>query len=270
MDLNLTGKVAVVTGGGGAICGAIARALAREGVRVAVWDLSRPAAEAQERAIREAGGDAAAVACDVTDEESVARALAETLRHYTSVDILVNGAGGSRKETTTAPELSFFDIEPADMRRVVDLNYTSAVICSQAVGKVFAEKKQGVILNIASIAGLKPITRALSYSNGKAALASFTQWFAVHMAGTYSPSIRVNAVAQGFMLTDQNRFLLVDEKTGAFTERTGQILRHVPMARLGEPEEIVGAALWLVSDKARFVTGIVVPVDGGFTASSGV
>jgi NAD(P)-dependent dehydrogenase (short-subunit alcohol dehydrogenase family) len=146
----------------------------------------------------------------------------------------------------------------------------SAVICSQAVGKLFAEKKQGVILNITSIAGLKPITRAISYSNGKAALTSFTQWFAVHMAGTYSPAIRVNAIAPGFMLTDQNRFLLVDEKTGAFTERTGQILRHVPMARLGEPEEIVGAALWLVSDKARFVSGIVVPVDGGFTASSGV
>ncbi len=270
MDLHLAGKVAVVTGGGGALCGAIARALAQEGARVAVWDLSRDAAGAQERAIRGAGGDAAAMRCDVTDKQSVDEALRETLKAFPGVDILVNGAGGSRRETTTAPDLSFFELDPRDMRRVVDLNYMGAVICSQAVGRVFAERKNGVILTISSVAGLTPVTRAVSYSNGKAALNSFTQWLAVHMASNCSPAIRVNALAPGFMLTEQNRFLLVDEKSGAFTERTGQILRHVPMSRLGEPEDLVGAALWLVSDRARFVTGIVVPVDGGFTAFAGV
>jgi NAD(P)-dependent dehydrogenase (short-subunit alcohol dehydrogenase family) len=270
MDLNLSGKVAVVTGGGGAICGAIARALAREGARVAVWDISRDAAEAQERTIRAAGGDAAGIAVDVTEKHAVDQAVRETLKRFQGIDILVNGAGGSRKEATTAPDLSFFDMDPSQMRRVMDLNYMSAVVCSQAVARVFAEKKRGVILNITSIAGMTPLTRSVSYSNGKAASNSFTQWLAVHMATTYSPAIRVNAIAPGFMLTEQNRFLLVDEKTGAATERAVQVLKHVPLGRLGEPEEIVGAALWLVSDSAKFVTGAVVPVDGGFSAFPGV
>jgi len=268
--LHLVVMTAIVTGGGGAICGAIARGLAAEGAAVAVWDLSEKAAEAREEEIRAAGGKAKAVRCDATDKASVEEALRATLERFSTVDILVNGAGGSRRQTTTGPELSFFDIDVDDMRSVSDLNYLSAVIPCQEVGRIFARRKEGVVLNITSIAGLRPITRALSYANGKAALNSFTQWLAVHMAVTYSPTIRVNAIAPGFMLTEQNRFLLVEEKTGAFTERTRRILDHVPMARLGEPRDIVGAALWLVSDQARFVTGAVIPVDGGFTAYPGV
>lgn len=270
MDLGLKGKTAVVTGGGGAICGAIAKGLAAEGVSVAIWDLSREAADARAIEIGASGGSAAAVCCDVTAKRSVDEALKATVERFGTVDILVNGAGGSRKETTTTPELAFFDLAAEEMKRTLELNYLSAVIASQAVGRLFAEKKSGAIVNISSIVGDKPISRSISYCNAKSAVNNFTRWLAVHMATTYSPAIRVNAIAPGFILTAQNHFLLVDEKTGAPTERTKLVLGHVPMARLGEPQEMVGAVLWLVSDWARFVTGAVIPVDGGFTAFSGV
>jgi NAD(P)-dependent dehydrogenase (short-subunit alcohol dehydrogenase family) len=239
-------------------------------VSVAIWDISPEAAGRRCEEIRATGARAIAVTCDVTNKTIVAAALERTITEYGTADILINGAGGSRKETTTSADLLFFDIEPNAMRDVIALNYMSAVIPSQMVGRTFAEKESGVILNISSIAGILPLTRAISYSDGKAATISFTRWLAVHMAQNYSPRIRVNAIAPGFILTDQNRFLLVDEKTGGMTERGEQILRNVPAGRYGEPQEIAGAALWLVSDMAGFVTGAVVPVDGGFTAFSGV
>ena len=270
MDYHLEGKIAAITGAGGAICGEIAKAFAAEGIAVAIWDISLNAARKMRDEIRSAGGNALAVECDACEETSVASALEETLSHYGTVDILINGAGGSRKETTTSNELAFFDINPQDMKAVLTLNYLSAVIPSQAVGRIFVEKKSGVILNISSIAGILPLTRAISYSDGKAAVNSFTRWLAVHMAQNYSPHIRVNAIAPGFMLTEQNRFLLIDEKTGEMTERGKQILKNVPAARYGEPLEIVGAALWLVSDTASFITGAVIPIDGGYSAFSGV
>jgi NAD(P)-dependent dehydrogenase (short-subunit alcohol dehydrogenase family) len=242
--------------------------VARESRRI--WDLSREAGDACAAEIRRSGGDAIAIRCDVTDKKSVEDALRETMSRFGTVDILVNGAGGGRKEATTSTGLAFFDLAVEDMKRTVDLNYLSAVIPSQAIGRIFAEKKVGIIVNVSSIVGEKPITRSISYCNAKSAVNNFTRWLAVHMATNYSPAIRVNAIAPGFVLTAQNRFLLIDEKTGAPTERTHQMINHVPMARLGEPQEMVGAVLWLVSDWARFVTGVVIPVDGGFTAFSGV
>ncbi len=267
---GFNGKVAVITGAGGAICGAIARALSAYGASVAIWDLSEAAAQRQAKAIQAAGGSALAVTCDVLDRPAIEHAMQATLAEFQTVDILINGAGGSRRETTTAPDLSFFDMSSEALMKTIALNYSSAVLPSQAIGRLFAKQKHGVILNIASIAGIRPLTRAIGYSNSKAAVISFTQWFAVHMAQEYSPHIRVNALAPGFVLTEQNRFLLIDEKTGQPTERGRQIIRHVPMGRLAAPEEMVGAALWLVSDSASFVTGAVIPVDGGFTAISGV
>lgn len=267
---GLNGKVAVITGAGGAICGAIARALSAHGASVAIWDLAADAGRRQAQAIKAAGGRALGVPCNVLDRSSVERAARTTCKAFKTVDILINGAGGSRKEATTAPDRPFFDIAPKALMATVALNYASAVYPCQVIGKIFAGKKCGVILNIASIAGMRPLTCAIGYSNGKAALINFTQWLAVHMAREYSPQIRVNALAPGFVLTEQNRFLLINAKTGLPTERGRQIVRHVPMGRLAEPEEMVGAALWLVSDSARFVTGAIVPVDGGFTAISGV
>ena len=270
MNFDLDGKIAVITGGGGAICGEIARAYAREGMRIAVWDISLDNAAKVCNAILSDDGNAVAVRCDATDRRDVAQALEETLRNYGTVDVLVNGAGGSARDTTTSDELNFFDIDSKSMEKVLSLNYLSSVIPSQAVGRIFADRKCGVIINITSIAGILPLTRAITYSNGKAAANSFTRWLAVHMAEEYSPAIRVNAIAPGFMLTEQNRFLLLDEKSGKMTARGKQILENVPAGRYGEPREITGAALWLASGLASFVTGAVIPVDGGFTAFCGV
>ena len=270
MDYKLDGKIAVITGAGGAICGEIAKALANEGVSAAIWDLRKDAAELKADEIRAAGGKALAIECDVTNRDSVAAAVQVTLQSFSTINLLVNGAGGGLKNATTSLEKSFFDILPEDMAAGFALNYMSAVIPSQCIGRIFADKKSGVILNITSIAGLLPLTRAISYSDAKAAANSFTKWLAVHMAQNYSEKIRVNAIAPGFMLTDQNRFLLIDEKTGQMTARGKQIVQSVPMARYGKPEEIIGAALWLLSSQASFVTGAVIPVDGGYTAFSGV
>ena len=259
-----------MTGGGGAICGAIAVALAGEGAKVAIWDLSGEAALRGARAVEARGGRAVGVRCDAGDPKDVEQALTRTLAELGGVDILINGAGGSRAEATTSRELEFFSIDKEALQSVIGLNFLTAVIPSQIVGRVFRDSGEGVILNIASVAGIRPLTRAIAYSSGKAALINFTQWLAVHMAAEYSPRIRVNAIAPGFVLTEQNRFLLVDQHSGDLTDRGRQVIRHVPQARLGLPEEIAGAAIWLVSAQARFVTGAVVPVDGGFTASAGV
>ncbi len=267
---DLHGKTAVITGAGGAICGAIAQQFAAEGVKVAIWDLSLEAARRQADEITGEGGRAIAIACDVTELEQVRSATQKTLDAFSAIDILVNGAGGSQKQATTSPELSFFDITPDALMRTLAINYRGTVLPCQCVGRVFAERKKGVILNIASIAGIRPLTKAVGYSNSKSAIINFTQWLAVHMAGEYSPNIRVNAIAPGFVLTDQNRFLLIDETTQTPTPRGQKIISTVPMGRYGLPHEMACTAVWLVSDAASFVTGAIIPVDGGFTAVAGV
>ena len=270
LDLGLEGKVAVITGGGGAICGAIAEALSRQGALVSIWDISPGRGSAVAGRIAEAGGKAISLECDVTQAGSVQAAVGQTIDRLEAIDILVNGAGGSLKEATTSEEREFFDLAPEAMQRGLALNYLGVLLPCQWVGRVFARRKAGVVLNISSIAGLTPLTRAVTYSDAKAAVNSLTRWLAVHMATTYSPAIRVNALAPGFILTEQNRFLLQDEARGCLTQRGQRILESVPMARLGKAEEVVGAALWLVSEHASFVTGAVIPIDGGFTAYGGV
>lgn len=270
MDLELRDRVAVLTGAGGAIGGAIAEALAAEGAGIAIWDISEEAGSRRASRLRTNGAKAISCICDVTDRDAVESALAQTLRAFPTVDLLVNAAGGSRAQTTTSPDLAFFDIDQRDMEKVMALNYFSAVLPSQAVGRILAKKGEGSIVNIGSIAGGRPLTRSLTYSNAKAAIGSFTQWLAVHMAQEYSPRIRVNAVAPGFVLTDQNRFLLLDEQSGKLTARGETIISQVPMRRFGEPHEIATLALWLASPRASFLSGAVIPVDGGFTAFCGV
>ena len=267
MNATLKNKAAVITGGGGAIGGALARAMATAGARVAIWDISGKAARAR---AAEIGGEAIAIVCDVSDRAQVEEAGSQTLAAFGGIDILVNGAGGSCKESTTSPELSFCDIAPAALMQAMAVNYAGTVIASQVAGRIFVAQKRGVILNIASIGGVRPLTRAVAYSAAKSAVVNFTQWLAVHMAREYSPEIRVNALAPGFVLTEQNRFLLRDEQSGAPTERGRQVIAQVPMARYGQPEDMVGAALWLVSDAASYVTGAVIPVDGGLLAALGV
>lgn len=270
MDYNLAGNVAVITGGGGAIGGAIAAALAEQGVSIGIWDIDRSAAELKAGEINSAGGTAIGLKCDVTAKSSIESAFEATLAEFSTVTFLINSAGGSNKATTTSTELPFSDLQVDDMTRVFLQNYMGTVMASQILAKQFIKNNSGVILNISSIAGVLPLTRAVSYSDAKAAVNSFTRWLAVHMAQNYSANIRVNAIAPGFILTNQNRFLLVDEKSGELTERGQQIFRSVPMARFGEVREVADAAIWLLSARASFITGAVIPVDGGYTAFSGV
>ena len=270
VDYGLKGKTAAVTGGGGVLCGVIAEALAREGVKVAVLDIRPEAAEKAVEKIKAAGGEALAVQANVLEVESVAAARTEIESELGVVDILINGAGGNKKEATTSPDLPFFDLPPDAVRWVFDLNCLGTMIPSQVFGCGMAERKEGTILSISSMNAFRPLTRIPAYSAAKAAVSNFTQWLATHMAQEYSPRIRVNAIAPGFFLTEQNRFLLTDEKTGELTPRGKTIIDHTPMGRFGEPEELVGAVLYLVSDLARFVTGVVLPIDGGFSAFSGV
>jgi NAD(P)-dependent dehydrogenase (short-subunit alcohol dehydrogenase family) len=267
---DIRDQVAFLTGAGGVLIGGLAQALGRRGARVVVADRSPDRAAAMVASIQQEGGEAMAVTADVLDADSMARALDAVRQRWGRVDMLVNGAGGNQAEATTGPNRTFFDLPPAALRQVMDLNLMGSVIPSQVVGRAMAERGEGVILNVSSMNAYRPLTRIVGYSAAKAAINNFTQWLAVHLAQTCSPRIRVNAMAPGFFLTEQNRFLLTKAEDGSLTERGQQILAHTPMARFGQPEDIVGTALWLLSPASAFVTGVVVPVDGGFSAYSGV
>ena len=266
---DLSSKVAVVTGGAGVLCATMCRALAAAGAKVAVLDLNAEAAEALAAEIRSNGAEAIGVACNVLDKASVESAAREVLEKFGRVDILINGAGGNKPQATTSPQQPFFDLPAEALRWVLDLNLMGVILPSQVFGKIMAQQKAGVILNISSMNAFRPLTRIPAYSAAKAGVSNFTQWLAVHMAQEYSPEIRVNAIAPGFFVGDQNRRLLLDED-GSLTPRGQSIIDHTPMKRFGAPDDLLGTLLWLVSPAAAFVTGIVVPVDGGFSAFSGV
>ena len=266
---SIDGKVAVVTGGGGVLAGAMARELGARGAQVAVLDLAEDLATQTAKEIREAGGDAIAVKCNVLELESIQAACDEVVQKYGGVDILVNAAGGNKKEATATPDLSFFDLPADAIRFVIDLNLLGSVLPSQVFGKVMVKQEEGTILNISSMNSFRPLTKIIGYSAAKAAINNFTQWLAVHLAQNYSTRIRVNAIAPGFFETAQNKFLLREE-SGELTPRGQQIIDHTPMGRYGEGEDLLGTLIWLVSPASAFVTGIVVPVDGGFSAFSGV
>jgi len=267
---DLSGQVAVVTGGGGVLCGALSRALSKAGVKVAVLDILVEAAEKVVQDVRAEGGEAIAVQCDVLDKSSIEAARDVVLDAYGRVDILINGAGGNKREATTSPEMSFFDLPADAVQWVFNLNFVGTLLPSQVFGKLIAEQGTGSIVNISSMNAFRPLTKIPAYSGAKAAVSNFTQWLAVHMSQNYSTKVRVNAIAPGFFLTTQNRFLLLDEATGKWTPRGQQILDHTPMGEFGAPEDLVGTVFWLLSPGARFVHGVVVPIDGGFSAYSGV
>ncbi len=267
---DISGKTAVVTGGAGVLCAVICRALAEAGAKVAVLDLNVDAAGALADEIRSGGAKAIGVACNVLEKTSLETAAQAVLAKFGRVDILVNGAGGNKPAATTNPEQRFFDLPAEALRWVFDLNLMGTILPSQVFGRLMAEQKSGVILNISSMNAFRPLTRVAAYSAAKAGVSNFTQWLAVHMAQDYSPEIRVNAIAPGFFLTGQNRFLLTDKATGELTARGKSIISHTPLGRFGAPDDLLGTVLWLLSPASAFVTGIVVPVDGGFSAFSGV
>ncbi len=271
MLFSLEDHVAVVTGGGGALGSAIAEAFAAAGAKVAVTGRTITRADEVAKRINAAGGTAKAYAMEATDPESVKACAAAIKADFGDADVLVNAAGGNRPEATAGPGTTFFELSVDAMRDVIDLNLLGGVILpSQVFGEAMAERGTGSIINISSMAALLPLTRVVGYSASKAAVDNFTRWLAVYMAKEHDQGIRVNAIAPGFFLTDQNRFLLTNEDTRELTDRGQTIISQTPMGRFGEAKELAGAALWLASDASRFVTGIVVPVDGGFSAFSGV
>jgi len=279
--INLAGRVAVVTGGGGVLCGAMAKALAECGAAVAVADLKLENAQRVADEITAAGGKAMAVACNALDRASLEAANEEVEKVLGPVDILINGAGGNHPKGTTSMEflnpddllkenrdfVTFYDLDAKGIEFVFNLNFLGTLLPSQAFTKKMALNRSGVIINISSMNAFKPLTKIPAYSGAKAAVSNLTQWMAVHMA---KAGIRVNAIAPGFFLTDQNRALLTNPD-GSHTARAEKIIAHTPMGKFGEGSDLIGALLWLVSDQAAgFVTGVIVPIDGGFSAYSGV
>ncbi len=270
LDVDLTDEVVALTGGAGVLCSTMARAAAEKGAAVAVMDIAEGAAAALAEEIVEAGGRALPVMCNVLEKESLQDALRKVRTELGEPTALVNGAGGNRSEATTTPDLPFFDLPVAAVRWVFDLNFAGTLLACQVFGKVMAEQGHGHIINISSMNAFRPLTRIPAYSAAKAAVSNLTQWLAVHMNQEYSEELRVNAIAPGFFLTEQNRFLLTEKQTGELTARGRTIIDHTPMGRFGDPQDLVGTLLWLLSESSSFVNGIVVPVDGGFSAFSGV
>jgi NAD(P)-dependent dehydrogenase (short-subunit alcohol dehydrogenase family) len=278
-ELNLSNKVAVITGGAGIICSTMAKSLAAQGVKTVILDLNKDAAEKVAGEIEnEYETLSLGVSASVLDKASLESALKVIHDKFGPVDILVNGAGGNSPAATTKVEKmegsenenledTFFGLQIEGFDKVFDLNFKGTLIPSMVFAKDMVKKKSGVIINISSMNSYRPLTKIAAYSAAKAAVNNFTQWLAVHFS---KAGIRVNAIAPGFLLTNQNRFLLIDEKTGALTPRGKKIINGTPMERYCIPEELTGTLLYLVSDLSKFVTGVVIPVDGGFSAYSGV
>jgi NAD(P)-dependent dehydrogenase (short-subunit alcohol dehydrogenase family) len=279
--VDLSGKVALVTGGGGVLCSTMSRALAACGAKVAVADMRQDAAETVAAQIRAEGGTAIGVACNVLERANLEAANEVVKNELGQVDILINGAGGNHPKGTTSNEylrpedlagaakdiVTFYDLTPEGIQFVFNLNFLGTLLPTQVFTRDMAQKGRGVVINISSMNSFRPLTKIPAYSAAKAAVSNFTQWLAVHFSRV---GIRVNAIAPGFFITDQNRALLT-KPDGSLTPRGQTILAHTPMGRFGVPEDLVGTLLWLVSDDASgFVTGTVIPVDGGFAAFSGV
>jgi NAD(P)-dependent dehydrogenase (short-subunit alcohol dehydrogenase family) len=268
---DLTGRTALMTGGTGVLGREIAAAL--YGCNANLVILGRNA-EAARKLIESFPANTKARAIfaggDVLDKGSLGRARERVIAEFGPVDILINAAGGNAPAGTTTADQSFFDLPLDGLEYVQNLNLFGTILPCQVFGRDMAERGEGVILNVSSMSAYRALTRIPAYSAAKAAVTNFTQWLAVHMAQNYSPRIRVNAIAPGFFITEQNRFLLTDKDTGSHTARGKSVIAHTPMNRFGTPEDLLGAVMWLVSPASAFVTGAVIPVDGGFSAFGGV
>ena len=266
---DLTGKVTVITGGAGVLGFAMAHGLGKVGAKIIVCDIKN--AEDAAKKLAEESIEAEGYYTNVMDIESLKEVAKKIEEKYRRVDILINCAGGNMKEATTSPELSFFDLPLSALEKVIALNlFGGAILPAQVFGKIMKDQEEGgSIINISSMNAFRPLTRIPGYSAAKAAVSNFTQWLAVHFALEYNKKLRVNAIAPGFFLTQQNKYLLLDEN-GNLTERGKAIINHIPMGDFGNPDDLIGVVIWFASDASKYVTGTVIPIDGGFNAYSGV
>jgi len=266
---SLQNKTAVITGGTGVLGTSMAKALAQAGANVAIIGRRKEAGQTVVDEIQKAGGKAISVQADVLQLEDLKSAKEKILAAFGTIDILINAAGGNMPGATIGVDKTFFDLDPKAFQQVVDLNLLGTVLPSQIFGEVMASKKVGIIINISSMSAFRPITRVVGYSAAKAAVSNFTQWLSIEMAKKYGAGIRVNAISPGFFITEQNRALLTNPD-GSLTARGASVIQNTPFGRFGEPEELIGTLLWLCSDASKFVSGVDVPVDGGFNAFCGV
>lgn len=279
MSEEFSKRVAVITGGGGVLCQAMAYALADKGAKIAILDLREENAKSVAEKIAQQGGTAIGVAANVLDINSLKKAHEEVIAALGPCDILINGAGGNHPKGTTSKNFlleedlslgddvkTFFDLDPEGIKFVFDLNFIGTLLPTQVFARDMINKEDATIINISSMNAFRPLTKIPAYSGAKAAISNFTQWLAVHFSKV---GIRVNAMAPGFFLTDQNRTLLTTPE-GSLTERGNTIISHTPMGRFGTPDDLIGTLLWLCGDGSKFVTGVVIPIDGGFSAFSGV
>ena len=274
-SFRLAGRSLIITGGGGGLCGALARSLGGIGMRVAVLDLNEQAARQTADAVNAAGGEALAFGCSVLDEAQLAGISARIEEKWGPADCLINGAGGNDPKASTEVEFiepadpswksgpNFLNLDMAGFERAMRLNLMGTVIPTKVFSRGMVEQGRGSIVNISSMSAFVPLTKIPAYSAAKASVANFTKWLAVHYAHT---GVRVNALAPGFFMTEQLRFLHIDKATGEYTPRAKKVVAHTPMGRYGEPDELVGTVMWLLSDASRFITGDVIPIDGGFSS----
>jgi NAD(P)-dependent dehydrogenase (short-subunit alcohol dehydrogenase family) len=266
---DFSGKIILITGGSGVLGGAMATALVEFGAHVVILSRKNALPDALQAALDNGPGTYSLVQADVLDREALESAVQQMVSQHGRIDILINAAGGNNPKATTTAQASFFELPHDALEFVFGLNVVGTIFPCQVVGKVMAEQGEGIILNMSSMTAFRPLTRIPAYSAAKAGVSNFTQWLAVHMAQNYSPRIRVNAIAPGFFIGNQNRALLLNDD-GSLTPRGQQIIDHTPMGRFGNTDELLGTMLWLLSPASQFVTGIIVPVDGGFSAYSGV
>ncbi len=267
---DITGKTVAITGGAGVLCAAMAKDLARRGAKICVIDYDALRGNQVVQEIEAEGGFAIPVQANVLDVNEITEAFNCAVQSLGHIDVLINGAGGNKKEATCNLDTNFFQLSPDAIRWVFDLNCLGTILPSQVFGRHMAERGQGTIINISSMTAFRPLTNVTAYGAAKAAVSNFTQWLSTYMCQRHSKDIRVNAIAPGFFLTEQNRFLLTDQKTGELTPRGSTILSHTPMGRFGHPDDLLGTLVYLISDASKFLTGVVIPVDGGFNAYSGV
>ena len=266
---NLKGKVAVITGGAGVLGGCVALSLAKAGVSIIILDRTQDAIDNKIAEINNVGGNAIGFIGDVLSENSMKSIKEQILKEHDTIDILLNAAGGNMPGATITPEKTIFDLSMDDFKKVTDLNLNGSVIPSLIFGEVMAKQGSGVIINYSSMTVSRAITRVVGYSASKAAIENFTRWMAVEMASKFGEGIRVNAIAPGFFIGNQNRALLTNTD-GSYTERGKTIINNTPMSRFGEADELNGTIQYLCSEASKFITGVTIPIDGGFSAFSGV